>query len=281
MLAHLRARAVDGIEQVDGGAYRRTLWQDGAEATVEVTHLADQESLAATIELSSGDPPIRHQRAEVVQGIVARARRAFDLDADVASIGAHLARDPLLAPLVAARSGLRVPGAWDGFELGLRAVLGQQITVEAARRLAGRLVRACGAPLTPVRVARADLSVLGMPRARRRTLSALAQAAVADPLLFQPLASIDATVARLRAIPGIGEWTAQYIALRAAREPDAFPASDRGLLRAAGRAGLRTPADLLARAERWRPWRAYAAQHLWTADGIGEHDDDHHDHHDR
>ena len=214
---------------------------------------------------------------------MARIRRVFDLGADVATIGAHLAQDPLLAPLIAERPGLRAPGGWDGFELAMRAVLGQQVTVEAARRLAGQLVRLCGAAVpaeqrghaalmfafpTAAQVAAADLASLGMPNARKAALVALAEAALADPLLFQPLGTVEDTVARLRAIRGVGEWTAQYIALRAVREPDAFPASDIGLLRgAAGHGGTRpSPAELHGRAEPWRPWRAYAAQHLWAAD---------------
>jgi AraC family transcriptional regulator of adaptative response / DNA-3-methyladenine glycosylase II len=121
---------------------------------------------------------------------------------------------------------------------------------------------------TTAQVACADLTALGVPNARRQALVALAQAALADPLLFQPRATLDETVLRLRAIHGIGEWTAQYIAIRASREPDAFPAGDVGLLRSVGRGGARpSPAELLERAERWRPWRAYAAQHLWAADG--------------
>jgi AraC family transcriptional regulator of adaptative response / DNA-3-methyladenine glycosylase II len=225
---------------------------------------------------------IRFPCVRALPAIIARVRRVFDLGADVASIGAHLAKDRLLAPLVARRPGLRVPGGWDGFELAVRAVLGQQVTVEAGRRLAMQLVQACGAAVPAQRgapgvsrvfpgaaeVAAADLSVLGMPRSRRATLVALAEAALAEPRLFEPLATIDDTVARLCAIRGIGDWTAHYIALRAAREPDAFPASDVGLLRgAAGRKGDRpSAAELTARAERWRPWRAYAAQHLWAAD---------------
>jgi AraC family transcriptional regulator of adaptative response / DNA-3-methyladenine glycosylase II len=278
MLAHLRARAIDGVESVDGAAYRRTVLHDGMTGTVEVVHRPDVRCLAATLRF----PSVRSLPA-----IVARIRRVFDLGADVALIGAHLARDPLLAPLVAERPGLRTPGGWDGFELGVRAVLGQQISVEAARRLAGRLVRLCGTVVPPgqvgdpsltlafpsaAQVAGADLTELGVPRARREALVALAQAALADPLLFQPLGTVENTVARLRAVRGVGEWTAHYIALRAAREPDAFPASDVGLLRgASGRGGRRLSAgELHARAERWRPWRAYAAQHLWAADAAPE-----------
>jgi AraC family transcriptional regulator of adaptative response / DNA-3-methyladenine glycosylase II len=181
---------------------------------------------------------------------------------------------------VAARPGLRVPGAWDGFELAVRAVLGQQITVAGAARLAGRLVAAYGEPLAlpegelthsfprPEVLAGADLVSLGMPRSRAETLSAVAAALVADPDLFSVTRSLEEAVQKLRAIRGIGEWTAQYIALRAIREMDAFPASDIGLLRCAAKMdGARsTSTSLLNRAESWRPWRAYAAQHLWAAD---------------
>jgi AraC family transcriptional regulator of adaptative response / DNA-3-methyladenine glycosylase II len=155
--------------------------------------------------------------------------------------------------------------------------------VAAGRRLAAQVVALCGTPIssgerthpalthafpTPAQVTTADLSSLGMPGARRQTLKTLAQAALADPRLFLPSGRVEDAVSRLRMIKGIGEWTAQYIALRALRETDAFPASDVGLLRgAAGASGLRpTPAALLQRAEAWRPWRAYAAQHLWTAE---------------
>jgi AraC family transcriptional regulator, regulatory protein of adaptative response / DNA-3-methyladenine glycosylase II len=274
MLSFLGARAVEGIERVREGSYHRTILQDGEIGTVEVGHLASRQSLVVTIRF----PSVR-----ALPGIVARIRRVFDLDADVATIGAHLARDPLLAPLVAERPGLRAPGGWDGFELAVRAVLGQQVSVEAGRRLAGQLARLCGGAIpgdrlsdpalalifpTADQVAAADLGALGMPGARKAALLAVARAALADPFLFRPLGTVEATVARLRAIHGIGDWTAHYIALRAVRETDAFPASDIGLLRgAAGRHGPRpTPAELRGRAEPWRPWRAYAAQHLWAAD---------------
>jgi len=269
MLGYLRARAIDGVERVDGERYTRSIAHDGAVGTVEIAHVAARDSLAVTIRF----PSVR-----ALPAIIARIRRVCDLGADVASIGAHLAKDRLLAPLIAKRPGLRVPGAWDGFELAVRAVLGQQVTLEAGRRLTVQLVHACGgvvrgAPVTRVfptaaQVAAADLSVLGMPGARRATLVAIAEAAIAEPRLFEPLATIDDTVARLCAIRGVGPWTAHYIALRAAREPDAFPSSDIGLLRGAtDRKGVRpSPASLEARAERWRPWRAYAAQHLWSAD---------------
>jgi AraC family transcriptional regulator of adaptative response / DNA-3-methyladenine glycosylase II len=273
MLAFLAGRAIPGVEQVEGGVYRRTLAMGGAHGTVEVAHDAGSSRLRATIHFP---------RVESLWAIVARVRRVFDLAADLPAITRHLARDPLLAPLVAARPGLRVPGGWDGFELAVRAVLGQQISVVGARTLAGRLVERCGAPLAgaaagdplqrvfpaPEQLAALDVAELGMPRARAAALVALARAAAADPRLFGTAQSLDDAVARLVALPGIGPWTAQYVALRALREPDAFPAGDLGLLRAlAGTSGQRpTPRALLARAEAWSPWRAYAAQHLWTAD---------------
>jgi AraC family transcriptional regulator, regulatory protein of adaptative response / DNA-3-methyladenine glycosylase II len=271
MLAFLRGRAIDGIETVEGEVYSRTILQDGKLGIVEIAHLPAKSSLNATI---------RFPNVQALPAIVGRIRRVFDLGADVGTIGAHLAQDPLLAPLIAARPGLRAPGGWDGFELAVRAVLGQQVTVEAGRQLAGKLAQICGTKLksagrarltlafpTAAQVARADLSGLGMPGARKEALVAVAEAALSDPALFHPQGTIEATIARLRTIRGIGDWTAHYIALRAVRETDAFPASDIGLLRGAANGSTRpTPAVLQNRAETWRPWRAYAAQHLWASD---------------
>ncbi len=271
MLSYLGARAIDGVEEVTDGVYRRTAAHEGHQGVIEVAHEPAKNNLMLSLRLDS---------TRGLTGLVTRARRVFDVAADTKAIGAHLCRDPLLRRLVGLRPGLRVPGAWDGFELSMRAVLGQQVTLEAGRRLTSRLVELCGQPLEPpvgsltrtfpdpARVFAADLRGLGMPGARRQTLKAVAQAALADPMLFQPLGSIDEAIARLRRIAGIGEWTAQYIALRAMREPDAFPCSDVGLLRAATpKRGVRpTSESLLARSEAWRPWRAYAAQHLWAAE---------------
>jgi len=273
MLAFLAARALAGVEEVSHGAYRRTLQHGGEHGTVEVARAPSRAALRVTI---------RFPQVAGLWPIVSRVRRVFDLGADVATIERHLARDRLLAPLVASRPGLRVPGGWDGFEMAVRAVLGQQVTVGAARALAAKLVARFGEPLagtapgdalqtlfpSPERLATADVASLGMPRARAAAVVALARAAAADPRLFGTAQSLDDAIARLAALPGIGEWTAQYVALRALREPDAFPCGDVGLLRAlADDRGRRpTPRALLARAEAWRPWRAYAAQHLWTAD---------------
>lgn len=275
MIEFLAARAIAGMEVVEADRYRRTVEIDGEHGTIEVQPRAGKPALTATI---------RFANVKALPAIVARIRRVFDLGADVAGIQTHLAQDPSLAPLIAKRPGLRVPGAWDGFEIAVRAVLGQQITVVAARRLAAKLVAAYGEPLAdaaesrhaglttafprPERLAGADLARLGMPRARAATLTSLAASAAREPGLFRADPDLDQAIARLRALPGVGEWTAQYIALRALREPDAFPAADIGLLRAMADAdGVRpSPAALLQRAEAWRPWRAYAAQHLWTSE---------------
>jgi AraC family transcriptional regulator of adaptative response / DNA-3-methyladenine glycosylase II len=214
-------------------------------------------------------------------GIVARLRRLFDLDADVETIGEHLSADPRLAPLVAARPGLRVPGAWDAFELAVRAILGQQVSVAAATTFAGRLVAAHGMRLAtpvaddalrfvfpePAALAAADLTTIGLTRARARTLSSFAAAVARRPDLLSTAPSLDAAVERLSALDGVGDWTAQYIAMRALREPDAFPASDLGVRRALEtREGRPSPRAVLAAAERWRPWRAYAVLHLWLGE---------------
>ena len=269
MLAFLLHRAIPGIERVADGCYSRTIQLNGVQGIVSIRP-AEGNALHARI---------RIPKVSALPIIIARLRRVFDLAADPLPISAHLATDPVLAPLVAKRPGLRVPGAWDGFELAIRAVLGQQITVPAAVRLAGRLVAAHGEPMTvpdrglthifprPEALAVADLTALGMPRSRAVTLSAVAAAVMTDSDLFGANRGLDESVQRLRSIRGVGEWTAQYIALRQLREPDAFPAADVGLMRALANDQGRRPAadELLARAEKWRPWRAYAAQHLWAA----------------
>lgn len=281
MLAFLEARAVAGLEVIDRGidvraTYARTVEIDGRTGSVEVSHLPRQQSLSVTIRF----PDVR-----ALPAIVSRVRRLFDLGADIETIDGHLARDPLLAPLVAQRPGLRAPGGWDGFELAVRAILGQQISVPAARRLAGTLVALHGKPLpagsgshpalthvfpAAARLARAKSLGLGMPVSRERALQALAEAVCTDPNLFQPQGTIDSAVERLNTIRGVGAWTAHYIALRAMREMDAFPSTDIGLLRGIAHldADCSTAARLELRAESWRPWRAYAAQHLWTADAV-------------
>jgi AraC family transcriptional regulator of adaptative response / DNA-3-methyladenine glycosylase II len=274
MLSYLEARAIPGVEVVENARYSRTVEIAGATGSFEVTHLPRLHSLSVSI---------RFPEVRALPAIVARVRRVFDLGADIGIISGHLQRDPLLAPLVSLRPGLRAPGGWDGFELAIRAILGQHISVAAARRLAGELVALHGKPLDPAHVSHpgltyvfptaADLAAsdsvgLRIPATRARSLRALAEAAAADKNLFRPLGTVEEAISRLRTIHGVGEWTAQYIALRALRETDAFPAADLGLLRSIARIhGERATANsLLERAESWRPWRAYAAQHLWTAE---------------
>jgi AraC family transcriptional regulator, regulatory protein of adaptative response / DNA-3-methyladenine glycosylase II len=274
MLSFLRARAIPGVEVVESDCYRRTVEIDGSIGTVSVSHRSKKNSLCVTIHFPN---------VQALPAILTRVRRVFDTGADIETIDAHLSNDSHLAPFVARRPGLRAPGGWDGFELAIRAILGQQVTVGAAKRLAGQLVALHGKPVprslenhpgltytfpTAKRLASVKSMGLGMPAARIKALRAMAEATVRDPNLFSPLETIEEAIARLRDIPGIGEWTAQYIALRAIRETDAFPTSDVGLLRGIAKVdGVpATPARLLQRAETWRPWRAYAAQHLWSAD---------------
>ncbi|MGH7121325.1 MAG: DNA-3-methyladenine glycosylase family protein [Acetobacteraceae bacterium] len=275
LLAFLAPRATLSVESVLRGGYVRTIALSGATGTVRVQPADQPGALVATVHfpLATALPLIAH-----------RLRRMFDLDADPARIAAHLAADSVMAPLVAARPGLRLPGAWDAFELAVRAILGQQISVGRATALAGKLVALSGDKLLPAeepsfdgvahlfptagQLARLDNLglALGMPRARGAAITALAKAAANDPNLFDPCATLAESVAHLCKLPGIGEWTAQYIAMRALHLPDAFPHSDVGLLRAMGTTTGRPAAtDLLARAAAWRPFRAYAAMHLWAS----------------
>jgi AraC family transcriptional regulator of adaptative response / DNA-3-methyladenine glycosylase II len=273
LLGFLALRAIPGVEAVQDGVYARAIAIGDARGALMVRR-ADNVRLSVTV---------RFPHLPALPTIIARVRRVFDLAADPVIIGDHLSQDPALEPLVAARPGLRVPGAWDGFELGIRAILGQQISVNAAVALAATLTARHGEPLakavpgwpglthifpTAQALAAADLSGLPMPRARSAALAGLARTAVGDPDLFGLRGDLDEAVARLRGLPGVGEWTAQYIAMRQLREPDAFPAADIGLMRAMADAEGRRPgaATLQARAERWRPWRAYAAMHLWASE---------------
>ncbi len=270
LLAFLAARAIPGVEEVVGGAYRRTLALGAAEGVVEVRPAAAPAALQATLQLSRKTP---------LGPVGERLRRQFDLDADSAAIDAHLAGDPLLAASVAARPGLRVPGAWDPFELVVRAILGQQVSVAAARTLAGRLAQRFGAPLRvpgcpslthafpgPEVLATADLTGLAVTGARARALGSIARAVLADPGLLEPGHDLETTVARLIELPGIGPWTAHSIAMRALRQRDAFPEGDLALVRAMGaEGGAAARAEALRRADRWRPFRAYAVFHLWSS----------------
>jgi AraC family transcriptional regulator of adaptative response / DNA-3-methyladenine glycosylase II len=272
MLGYLAPRAIPGMERVADGAYSRTFFTGAASGRFTVRNSPAERGLLADIQVTD---------EAVAARVSARLALMFDTERDVAAVAACLGSDPVLGPLLRLRPGLRSPGAWDGFELAVRAILGQQVSVAAARMLALRLVQLCGralpddGPLTvafpdaPL-MAATDLAALGMPASRRAALRALAEAACRDPTLFDPSQDLEACVAKLRRIRGVGEWTAHYVALRAGRCMDAFPHADLALLRAAaGPGGERPlPRALLARAEAWRPFRAYAAQHLWTAEPV-------------
>jgi len=268
----LAARAIPGVELVSDGAYRRAARIDGDTGIVDVRPVPGAE--AVDVRWSAGS-------TRGLLALATRVARVFDLHTDVAAIGAQLRQDPALARRWPAH-GLRVPGAWEPFEIVVRAVLGQQVSVAAARTLAARLVARCGTRLpdgvadgaitylfpTPAQVAAASLDGLGITGARIATIHGIARAIVDGTLELAPGADLDATIARLVALPGIGPWTAHAIAMRALGETDAFPAGDLGVRKALAVNG-RMPGEreAIARAERWRPWRAYAVLALWSGDG--------------
>ncbi|MBI1397361.1 MAG: helix-turn-helix domain-containing protein [Betaproteobacteria bacterium] len=268
LLAFLSGRTIEGVEHVGEQAYARTvrIEREGIDCTgwIRVSLVADRHCLDVTLSASL---------APVVPAVLQRVRRLFDLAADPAAIAARL--DALAAPA----PGLRLPGAFDGFEMAVRAILGQQITVKAARTLAGRFAAALGTRVeTPFRslVTRFpssrevatrsvdDIARLGIVGARARAILALAEAHARGDITLEPTADVEAQLARLRALPGIGDWTAQYLAMRALGWPDAFPHTDYGVRKALGTTADR---EVLARAEAWRPWRAYAVMHLWQSIG--------------
>ena len=265
VIGFLALRAIPGVEIVSDGVWRRVIALDGSIGEIEVSHEPERNRLRAAI---------RFPALAALPRIIARVRQVFDLDADPEAINLALARDPRLAPLVAARPGVRVPGAWDGFELAVRAILGQQITVGAATRLAGEISLRWGTTYDGAGLSRAfptpeqlaDAEIGGMPAARANAIAKLAKAVCTNPHLIERAEDLDSSVKRLCALPGIGEWTANYIAMRALRETDAFPAADIGLLRSLETNKVRPrPADLVNLSQVWRPWRAYAAMQLWSA----------------
>lgn len=269
VLSFLGARSVTGIEHCEGASgpatYTRSMALPRGAAVVALTP-ADRH-VSCTLRLDD----LRDLAAAVE-----RCRSMLDLDADPAAVAAHLGRDPVLAPLVARAPGLRIPGSPDAFEIAVRAVLGQQVSVAGARTLAARLVEAHGKPLAapagpvthlfpdPDALADAGLAEVGMPGARRRALRGLAAAVAGGELVLDRGAARAETSAALQALPGIGPWTASYVALRGLGDPDVFLAGDLGVRKAAARLGLPDrPRELERYAERWRPWRSYAVLHLW------------------
>jgi AraC family transcriptional regulator of adaptative response / DNA-3-methyladenine glycosylase II len=268
----LAARATPGVEEVRGGSYRRSFALQGSHGVLEVSPVPGAHALELRISLP--DPSFLLQ-------IVGRVRAMFDLDADPGVVAGQLVLDPLLAPLVRRYPGLRVPGAWEPFELAVRAVLGQQVTVRGASTLAGRLAGRFGEPLRvtggdglthvfprPQVLAEADIA--GMPRARAQAIRALSRAVLRGEVDLTTGRNPNGLPEALMRVKGLGDWTAQYIAMRALGEPDAFPAGDLVLRRMAGAGLALTAAGLRKRAEGWRPWRAYAAMYLWRGVGRGK-----------
>lgn len=267
----LANRAIPGMESIDRNGYHRLITLNGDQGTVNVRSVADQPYLLATISFP---------QLGLLSQIVARLNRLFDLHANVGAITDHLRTDPILAVAIEHRPGLRIPGCWDPFELAVRAILGQQVSVAAATTLARRLVATYGELTTqpnanlyrtfpsPIVLATADLTQIGVTKPRAKAISSLAAAIDLDPTLLQLHQGLEDTVERLCELPGVGPWTAQYIAMRALGEPDAFPATDLALVRAMNKLGEPMTKELLtARSQAWRPWRAYAAMYLWSWDG--------------
>jgi AraC family transcriptional regulator of adaptative response / DNA-3-methyladenine glycosylase II len=274
MLAFLSTRTLKGVESVDDDSYRRTVRLGTNIGWISLRHRPERRALMVEV---------THSLTPVLPALLGRLRHLFDLTARPDVIDAHLGRDPLLADAVAGRPGLRVPGAFDGFELAVRAILGQQITVKAATTLAGRFVEAFGdflhtphaglqrlSPM-PKRIAAADvgeLSSLGIIQSRARSIVVLAGEVASGRLKLDAGAAPDATIDQLVALPGIGKWTAHYIAMRALRWPDAFPKEDIALRKNLGGVSAVRAEEL---SQGWRPWRSYATMHLWQG-GVARED---------
>jgi AraC family transcriptional regulator of adaptative response / DNA-3-methyladenine glycosylase II len=269
LMRFLADRAIPAVESFDGATFRRAVrTSEGRPAVIGLTPRPDGNEM--TLRVTADD-------VGDLSTLVRTARRLFDLDADPRAIDAALSEDPALEPLVLATPGIRLPGAVDGFELAVRAILGQQVSVRAARTFAGRIVEACGTSLerpvdgvthlfpTAERLAEGSLRSLGLTNARADTLQRMAALVSADELDLSEAADREVTAARLLAVPGIGPWTVAYISMRALRDPDAFPVGDLGVRMGFEALGLAaSPAAVRSHAERWRPWRAYAVMHLWN-----------------
>ena len=261
-LDFLRARATPGVEHVSATTYRRTIRCSHCVGAIEVSNAASTSALMVTVRVP--DP-------RVLLDVVERTRRMFDAGANPLAIAGDLARDPLLGQRSRRHPGLRVVGGWDGFELAVRAILGQQISVRAATTVAGRLAATFGTPIdsdpaldrlfpSAQQLANAAIEQVGVMPTRAAAIRHLARRVCEGVIAFDERTNATATVAALRAVPGIGEWTAQYVAMRALAEPDAFLGTDLILRRVAGNVTAR---ELECRADAWRPWRAYAVMLLW------------------
>jgi len=274
VLEFLAFRALKGVEWVTDTAYARTVHLGTAKGWIRVAQAKQPNTL--TLEFS-------HSLTSVLPTLLTRVRSLFDLNARIDVISHHLGKDERLARLIKRTEGIRVPGAFNGFELGLRAILGQQVTVKAATTLGCRFAAAFGEPIatphaelsrltpSPARVANAtvdDIAKLGIVSMRARSIIALAQAQLSGTLaldggiLYKP----EDTIQRLTELPGIGPWTAHYVAMRALSWPDAFPKEDIAIRNALGGVTAKQAEEL---SQSWRPWRSYAVMHLWRAGTIG------------
>ncbi len=270
MLTFFEARAIPGLELVADGIYQRTIRINETSGVISLSHSAKANAVLLTVALSD---------SRDLMSIVETVRRMFDLDANLAAIHEVLVADTVLEKLVRQQPGLRLPGAWDPFEAAIRAVVGQQVSVKGARTVLGRIVEKTGTrfessdqaglthffPTAP-ELNVCDLTGIGMPNKRIRTVKALAEKVDQEGFSFTVKGSLSNFIGELTRIPGIGDWTAQYIAMRAMGEPDAFPAGDLGIIKALSRSDKRpTVEQIRQRAEKWRPWRAYAAMLLWQS----------------
>lgn len=267
-IAFLQQRATPGVEVVEHDRYRRTVRVNGSPAVIELRLVADEPYLLLTLRPATAMPLV---------GVVERAQRIFDLAADPVAIGVHLSQSRELSKLVLRRPGMRVPGAWDGFEVAVRAILDQEFTGRAAGALAARMVAGLGEPHeagdglthlfpTPVTLANADLRPIGATHEQARSIRSLSAAIAGGELTIEAPTGLDEFVERMCRVAGVGPSTAHYVAMRACGEPDAFPAGDLALRRAAGNGVPLSPPELSSRAEAWRPWRSYAAMYLWSRD---------------
>jgi AraC family transcriptional regulator of adaptative response / DNA-3-methyladenine glycosylase II len=269
LMRFLGDRAIPGVESFDGGTFRRAVRApDGRPVVIGVSPRPDKDGVVLRLGADG---------AAEASALVRMTRRLFDLDADPTEIDPALSADPALRPLVRATPGIRLPGTVDGFELAVRAILGQQISVRAARTFAGRIAATIGTPLerpvdgithlfpTPEQLARTPLGSLGLTRAREATLQRVAELVAAGELDLTAGTDRVATAERLLHVPGIGPWTVAYISMRALGDPDAFPVGDLGVRLGFESLGLASSPDAMREhAERWRPWRAYAVMHLWN-----------------
>jgi AraC family transcriptional regulator, regulatory protein of adaptative response / DNA-3-methyladenine glycosylase II len=263
---YLAARAIPGVEAVEGDTYRRTVIVDGDPGVIEIGP-GGAGHLVVTTHLPHWEGLIH---------VASKARRIAGLDVDLAEASAHLAGDPTIGPLLAAHPGLRVTGTWDPFETGVRAIVGQQVSVGAATTVTGRIAARWGTAVPglgawglshtfpePVDLADADLTEVGLTATRAAAIRAFAAAVAADVVRLDGSVGLDTLVASIEALPGLGPWTAHYLALRIG-EPNAFPSGDLGLRRAYAGLALGSGPALPVAAESWRPWRAVAAAHLWA-----------------